>query len=251
MKAAAGWSAVMACATLWAVQAQAQTADEIIEKHLAAEGGRSAMAKLESRIAKGTIALSVQGTDISGPIEIYNKAPNKARTYFKLDLSSFGAPDVVVDQRCDGKTAFMSHSMQGDRDITGSQLQSMLNASFPSPLLNYKAAGARVELTGKEKIGDREAYVVVYTPKAGLPSTQYFDTQTYLIVRAVTKVDAPELGGVTEQTSDISDYREVDGVQVPFALHVTNAAQEFTITLASVEHNKPIDDAMFSRPAVK
>ena len=65
-----------------------------------------------------------------------------------LDLSALGGSEMVVDQRCDGKTAFASNSMQGDREITGSQLQAMLNASFPSPLLIYKDAGATVFVAG-------------------------------------------------------------------------------------------------------
>jgi outer membrane lipoprotein-sorting protein len=247
MKSLTRWS-VLAFAALCAVQAQAQTADEVVERHLAALGGRAALAKLDSRIARGTITVSIQGVDISGPIETYNKAPNKARNYSKLDLSQFGAGEVVVDSRCDGKAGFLGNSMQGDRDLSGNQLQSMLNATFPTPLLNYKDAGAKIELTGKDKVGDRAVYVLLYTPKAGLPSRQYFDAENYQLLRVVAKVDIPELGGETEQTTDLSDYREVDGVKLPFTLHILNSAQAVTISLSSVEHNKPIDEAMFSKP---
>jgi hypothetical protein len=251
MKGASRWSVLMAFGVLWAAQAHAQTADEVVEKHLAAMGGRSALAKLTSRIATGDISISVQGTDVAGPVELYYKAPNKSRTYFRLDLSQFGAGDIVIDQRCDGKTAFISNSTQGDRDITGNQLQGMLNANFPTPLLNYKEAGARIELVGKDTVGDRAVYVLLYTPKAGPSSRQYFDAESYLLVRAVAKVDVPEMGGETEQASDLDDYRDVDGVKVPFTVKVTNPMQAFTITLTKVEHNKPIDEAMFSKPGVK
>jgi len=242
----------VAVTMLCAGQAQAQTGDEIIEKHLAAIGGRAALAKLESRIARGTMSVSVQGIDIAGPVEIYAKAPNKSRTYSRFDLSQMGAGEVVVDQRCDGKTAFVSNTMQGDKELSGSQLQSMLNSSvFPTQLLSYKEAGAKAELTGKEKVGDRTAYVVLYTPKAGLPSKQYFDTETYQILRIVAKMDIPELGGETEQVVDFSDYRDVDGVKISFKQALVNSMQTVAITLQSVEHNKPIDDAMFSKPVAK
>jgi outer membrane lipoprotein-sorting protein len=255
MRASAKWSALAALGLAWAVHAQAQaparTADDVIEKHLAALGGRDALAKLETRISKGTVSVSLQGTDISGPIEIYNKAPNKMRTHFELDLSSFGGDNVVVDQRCDGKTAFISHSMQGDREITGSQLQGMVNAQFPSPLMVYKQTGATVQLTGTDTIGGRQVYVLRYTPKTGPATRQYIDAETYLSLRAVTTLDAPELGGAAEQTTDVSDFRDVDGIKVPFTLHIVNPAQTVTITLASVEHNTPIDEAMFTRPVAK
>ena len=261
MRARKSAAVMVAVAGLWAAQAQAQeqppaqgpTADEVVEKYLAAIGGRSALSKVESRVSTGTITVSVQGMQLGGAVELYNKAPNKSRMYSRIDLSQV-APDageVVVDQRCDGKSAWMSNSMQGDRDVTGSQLQGMLNATFPSPLLNYKEAGAKIELAGKDKVGDREAYVLQYTPKAGPATKQYIDAQTYQMLKAQAKVDAPELGGEVEQVSEFSDYREVDGVKLPFVIKIANPQQLITITLLKVEHNRPMEDWMFSKPAPK
>jgi outer membrane lipoprotein-sorting protein len=251
MKGGLTSSALAVVAVLWAAQAHAQTANEVVEKYLTAIGGRAALAKLDSRVATGTISISAQGADLAGVIEMYGKAPNKTRTYFKLDMSQFGAADVVVDQRCDGKTAFASNSMQGDREITGNQLQTMLNATFPTPLLTYKDAGAKIDLTGKDKVGARDAYVLQYTPKTGSPSRQYFDAETFLLLRTVAKIETPEMGGEIEQTIDASDYRDVDGIKVPFTIHIVNSAQTVTIAFTKVEHNKAIDETMFARPAVK
>lgn len=230
---------------------QAQTADEVVEKHLAAMGGRAALAKLESRTATGSIVVSTQGMDLAGSVEIYAKAPNKARSYVSLDLSQVGGTEVTVDQRCDGKTAFSRNSMQGDRDITGNQLQNMQNASFPTPLLKYKEAGAKIELAGKDKVGMRDALVLQYTPKAGSSVKEYFDAETYLLLRTVMKVNMPEMGGEIEQTSDLSDYREIDGVKIPFTVQAVTPAQTVTIRLDKVEHNKPIDESMFAKPVTK
>jgi hypothetical protein len=252
--------AVACCAAatltlLCAAQAQAQTADEIVEKHLAAIGGRAALARLESRIARGTISVSVQGVDLAGPVEIYSKAPNQLRSYAKLDLSQVSGGtvgEVVVDQRCDGKSGFLRNTLQGDRDLTGNPLQSMLNtAVFPTPLLNYKEAGGKVELAGKDTVGDRPVLVVLYSPKAGFPFKEFFDAENYQLLRVVSKTDIPELGGETEQTVDYRDYREVDGVKIAFTQSIVNAAQSISITLQTVEHNKPIDESMFSKPVAK
>ena len=251
MRTAGGWLLLTVSAMFWAGQAQAQTADEVIEKHLGALGGRAALAKLTSEVATGSIAISTQGADIAGPIEAYTKPPNKSRSYIRLDLSQFGGPEMIIDQRCDGKTAFVSNSAQGDRDITGNQLQNMLNDRFPTPLLTYKDAGAKVELAGKDKVGTRDAYVLQFTPKTGSSSRQYFDAETYLLLRTVMSVDSPELGAAIEQTTTLSDYRDVDGVKVPFSIVISSSVQTISITLTKVTHNTPIDDAMFSRPAIK
>src|SRR5262245_10723101 len=122
--------------------ASAQTADEIIEKHLTAIGGRAALEKLKSRSAVGTVTLSTPLGEVSGPIEIMNEAPNKSRTVIRLELPGFGP--LVIDQRFDGQTGYVMDSLQGNRDITGAQLEAMKNGSFPTPFLTYKAMGGTV-----------------------------------------------------------------------------------------------------------
>jgi len=234
-----------------APRALAQTADEIVEKHLAAMGGRAALSKLTSQVTSGTILVSAQGADIPGTIEISKKAPNLSRTLMKLDLSSVGGSEMIVDQRCDGKAAFASNSLQGDREITGDQLQNMLNASFPSPLLAYKEAGGKVEAQGTDTVGGRPVLALLYTPKAGPASRLFIDAETFLVVRSVTKINVPEAGGEVEQRTDVGDYRAVGGVKTAFSVTVTGAAQTVVITFAKVEFNVPIDDAVFSRPGVK
>ena len=197
----------------------------------------------------GTITVSTQGVDIPGTVEISYKAPNLARTFMKLDLSAFGGQEMIIDRRCDGKTAFEINSQTGDREITGNQLENMLNASFPSPFLNYKQAGAKVEVAGKEKLGEKDVIVLVYTPKIGSVSKLYFDAQTWQLIRSVGKMNVPEAGGEIEQTTDPSDYRDVDGVKLPFTLVMSNPAQSVTIRVQKIEHNKPLDDSMFGRVA--
>ena len=89
----------------------------------------------------GTITLSTPQGDVSGPVEIYNQGANKSRTVVKLDLSSFGVGQITVDQRFDGTTGYVLDSLQGNRDLTGNQLENMKNTSFPTPLFGYKERG--------------------------------------------------------------------------------------------------------------
>jgi outer membrane lipoprotein-sorting protein len=226
----------------------AQTADEIVEKYLAAIGGRAALAKLTSRTVTGTITVSTPNGDVSGPIEVVTQAPNKSRTLVKLDLSSLGAGQVTIDQRFDGTTGYVIDTLQGNRDITGNQLENMRNGSFPTPLVGYKERGATVELAGKEKVGERDAYVLVFKPKTGPIGRQFIDADSYLPIRQVVKVDLPMVGE-GEQTIEFSDFRDVDGIKVPFNLQATSAVQTTRIVVSTVEHNAKIDESLFSKPA--
>lgn len=232
----------------WAQVAAAQTADEVIEKHLAAIGGRAALAKLTSRSMTGTFTVSTPVGELSGPIEIVNAAPNKARTVITLDVSAVGGPgEMVIEQRFDGTTGYAMDTMQGNRDLTGGQLENLRNNTFPSPLLDYKAHGATVEMAGKEKVDTRDAYVLVFTPKTGPVNRLFFDAETFMAVRVMVKVDVPQMGEM-EQTSDYSDVRDVDGIKIPFTVKASSSAQSFTITIAKVAHNTKVDEAQFSKP---
>src|SRR5262245_23058033 len=90
----------------WAPTTYAQTVEEVVEKYLTAIGGRAALEKLKSRTITGTITVTTPGGDVSGPVEIINQEPNKTRTLIKLDLSSFGAGQVVLDHRFHGTSSF-------------------------------------------------------------------------------------------------------------------------------------------------
>ena len=228
--------------------AYAQTADEVIEKHLAALGGREALAKITSRTMAGTIALTTPAGEVTGTIQVFGKVPNKSRTLIKVDLSQFGIGELVVDQRFDGTVGYVLDTMNGNRDITGNQLDNMRNSGFPTPFLTYKERGNKAEVLGTEKLGDRDVFVVQLTPQTGSASKQYFDAETYMVIKTVTTVNVPQLGRDVEQTSELADYRAVDGVKVPYKVSSTNPVQSFTITVSSVEHNKELDDALFAKP---
>lgn len=226
--------------------AAAQTADEVVEKHIAAIGGRAALGKLTSRILTGTITVTTPVGEFSGPIEVMNQAPNKARTLINLEIPGVGK--ITVDQRFDGMTGYAIDSFQGNRDITGDQLEAMRNGFFPTPFLNYKENGIGIELTGKEKVGDREAYVLTLKAQTGPPVKNYIDAMTFLMMRQVITADVPPVGPL-EQTTDFSDEREVDGVKVAHKIANASSAQSFTVTVTKIEHNGALDQTLFVKPA--
>jgi outer membrane lipoprotein-sorting protein len=229
--------------------ASAQTADEVVEKSLTALGGRAAFAKVKSQSASGTITLATPGGEVTGTIELLNAAPNKVRSLVKVDLSALGAGQLILDQRFNGTSGYALDTLQGNHEITGNQLDNMRNGSFPHPFLNYKEMGTAVQLGGKEKVGDRDAYVLVFEPTSGSVVRQFVDAETYLPVKAVVKIDVPQLGQQVEQTVETSDYRDVDGVKLPFRLQATSSVQNYTIVITKVEHNVAIDETLFSKPA--
>jgi len=230
--------------------ASAQTADDIIEKGIVAGGGREALAKVTSRVTTGTMTVTTPGGDVAGTIEVLNQAPNKTQTIITLDLSAMGAGKMTIDQRFDGTNGYASNSMQGETPVTSSQIDTQRNAIFPSPFLDYKERGTKIALTGKEKIEDKDAYVLLVTPAKGPASRLWVDATTYLPVKTTTTVETAEVGTV-EQTILLSDFRQVDGLTVPFKVVGSSAIQTFTVVVTKVEHNVNVDPARFAKPASK
>jgi hypothetical protein len=223
------------------------SANDVIERSLTALGGRAAHAKLQSRSATGTIALSTPAGDIAGTLELLNAAPNKTRTLLKADLSALGAGELVVDQRFDGNAGYVLDSLQGNREITGNQLDNMRNSSFPHPFMNFRDRGTSAQLADKESVGGRDAYVVVFDPVTGSQVRNYIDAETYLPIKTVITTDLPQLGQV-EQTTEFFDYKDVDGVKIPFRIKTSSSIQSITITFTNVEHNVKVDESVFVKP---
>jgi len=232
----------------WSQVSSAQSAEEVIEKSVAALGGRAAHAKIKSRSASGSITLQTPAGDIPGTIEVVNALPNKTRTVIKADLSQFGAGPLTIDQRFDGQNGYVLDTLQGNREITGNQLDNMRNSGFPHPFLTYKEMGVAATLEPREKIGDREMLVVVFEPAAGSTIKQFIDAETFMPARFSLKVTVPQLGTDVEQTTDLSDYRERDGIKVPFKLTSSSSVQSFVIILSTVEHNVAVDGKQFVKP---
>jgi len=104
---------------------------------------------------------------------------------------------------------------------------------------------ARIELLGARPDGGRNFYVLRITPKGGRPFEMWLDAATWLVDRTVEKGDRET------RTNFFSEYREVQGVKISFAVRSTNGETRYDqlYTVTSVEFNAPIEDAAFAMPA--
>jgi hypothetical protein len=67
------------------------------------------------------------------------------------------------------------------------------------------------------------------------------------MMKTVVKIDSPQFGEI-EQTTELSDYRAVGDVKVPFAVKTTSPVQNTSVAVTRVEHNMTVDEALFSKP---
>ena len=101
-----------------------------------------------------------------------------------------------------------------------------------------------------EKIDGRDMWVVERsTPETTLK--YYFDAETGLLRRRIA-INHHAVLPIPEQT-DFEDYRDVDGVKLPFIIRrsAIDTYDSWTRTFAEIKRNVAVDDALFAPPAVQ
>jgi|GEM_PF-510533 len=219
-------------------------ADDVLANYVAALGGRAALEKITSRVAKGSFEVS--GIAMGGPMEIYAKAPN-----LMLMVLQMPGQETFKDG-FDGSVGWEQNPDYGVTDKTGLEAGSATrDADFYQPLklrlqypnLTFKGT-AKVSLGkgGAGKVEEREASVLE-APRNGSPRRFYFDTVNDLLLRT----EEWNAAGKMTEAVEYQDYREVDGVKVAFTFHIIQD-MHFTFKLTEVKHNVPVDDAIFVKP---
>jgi len=217
------------------------TVDQILDKYVQAIGGRQAVEKITSRVTKGTFEVTTMG--MKGDLEIYVKAPNKILTI--QNLSGVGE----IRDGYDGKIAWSQNPMMGLREKSGPELAAVVRESDIHSSIKIRQIYSKLELKGKEKVGDRETYLVLATPAEGAPVKVYYDAQTGLIARTDVELETPQ--GKFQIQTTLDDYREVDGVKMPFTRRQESSMGSAVIKWTEVKHNVAIDDTMFNKPSGK
>jgi carboxyl-terminal processing protease len=196
--------------------------EPILAKYEEAVGGRAVFDKLSTRVSKGRIEGAYGGMKVSGTVEVLEKSPDKLLAL--VNVEGLG----VVRRGFTGAYGYMQIPLSGYREMRGAELSGLRLEARSSWAADLRRLYASMTLKGKEEVGGAEAFVVTATPTDGPAVTLYFDAQTGLLLR--------------RDRTYFEDYREVDGVKLPFRIR-----DDFsTITLTEVRHNLPLEDARFT-----
>lgn len=219
-----------------AARAASPSATEVIGKFQQAINA-SALEKLTSRVAKGTFS-DAQANSVQA--ELSQKPPDKF-------LVSAITPQGVRSRATSGGIAWMS-TPQGARDMPEEEaafLRRLADFLWPS---NIEQRYLRLSGGRREKVGTQDAYVVQATTAGNRKERLFFDVQSGLLVRAVSLTETP-IGPISDQI-DFGDYREVNGVKVPFLIQHfgLDRRADFTLKIAEVAHDVAVDDAKFAKP---
>jgi hypothetical protein len=213
------------------------TVDDILNKYIAAIGGQAAIDKLKTRVMKGTYAAA---SGLTATYEVDQAGPDK----FHI---TFTTPQATMERGFDG-IAGWEKNPRGISEMAGDQLADMKRTYSLFSDLKLKEQFTRMNVR-KDKIDGRDVYVIVGTRVDTKRERLFFDSETGLLWRRVTVTQSPL--GLIPQETNYEDYREVDGVKIPFTIRISTIDLGSTSTrkYTEIKVNAPVDDATFNKPA--
>jgi outer membrane lipoprotein-sorting protein len=224
---------------------QAQTADEIINKHLQARGGKDKIKAVQSERMTGKL---VMGQGMEAPVVMELARPNKMRMEFTLQ-------GMTGIQAYDGKGGWSVMPFMGKTEpekMSDDEIkQAEDQADMDGMLVDYKEKGHQVEYVGKEDVEGTPAYKLKVTKKNGDLVNVYIDADSYMEIKQAGKVKVR--GQEIEGQSTFGDFKTVDGLIFPFSIEqkAQGAPGGMTISISKIEVNPTLEASRFAMPAAK
>jgi len=190
------------------------TVDQILDRSVQAIGGESALRKLTSRIMK--MALIIEGSDTTVSFEIYAQAPNRDVMIGQVKLGN--GIEFEISRGFNGSAGWSLNPTDGGfRELSGTELAAEKRSAEFYFEIKTRELYPKMILIGQAKVGDHLAYCIEATPSEGSSEKWFFDAQTGLLIRRDSISESADNGKVPVETW-FEDYREVDGVKLPFTI---------------------------------
>jgi len=222
--------------------AQGPSADQILDKYIAAAGSAQSLGALTSVTAKGTYE-GYETYHQKVPIEVFVKAPNQMTT-------------IVHTQNGDSTTVFDGQAGW----IAAADKPVPLLAMTPGAELDSAKLDAELFFPGRIKqsltqwragfpvttVDDKDVVVIQGIGAGKTRFKLYFDRETGMLARQVRYAET--VVGVNPTQIDYTNYRDLNGVKVPFKWTVTWTNGQSIIELSDVQANTVIDASRFAKP---
>ncbi len=218
--------------------AKLPSARSVLDKHVAALGGRQAILSHTSTHAVGTLSMPAAG--VTGAVDIYGAHPN--RTLLKVSLGGVGE----VLEGFDGTHGWSISPMTGPMLLEGKQLdEKRFDSEFYGEL---RPDDRYVSLTTLERVDfeGRPCYKIRLVRKTGGEDIEFYDVATGLKAGSITSRETP-MGTVTATTVE-SDYKKFGNLLQPTMVKSQVGGLQQVITVTAVNYDK-VPPSIFDLPA--
>ncbi len=215
----------------------AQTADEIVNKHIEALGGIEKLESIKSIVSERTMSM--------GGMEIPSKSIVVTGKSMRNESTVMG--NTMVQVIHDGKGWMVRPAMMGGTGEAEDMPMEMFNQQIGQldpfgALVKYQEKGNKVTLVGTEKIDKKDNYHLKIEIPSGIVINEYIDSKTFM----VSKITIPSEGPVTEITFE--DYIAKSGVKFPNTMSISSQMGQITMYTEKIEVNPEIDPKIFEKP---
>ena len=214
--------------------------DEVLQRYEQAIGGKEAIERVKSYKMKGRFALS--GMPQSGNLEVWGKQPHK--TLMVIEFPFFG----TLRKGFDGENRWVQ--TPAGTFTANSSPQEIAELERDAEVYSaghIKSLFDSMKLEQKVRINGREIYMIEGKPARGPAEKLFFDVENGLLVRWDMARRQPQRGTVFVKVH-LDDYRDVDGVKVPFNVRFVFESFDFLVKIDELQHNVAIEDAVFRKP---
>ena len=215
-------------------------ASALFDRYIEAMGGAGKLAGIKDRVIEADLTFNFGPQTIDGALIQRSKAPNKV--YSKAVFSMMGQ-QMVQEKWNNGSTIVMIEPMQPERTLEGDELAEELDNDMFNPFLNWKKNGWSATVEAKRREGGKVIYSVELQKKFR-KETLKFDAVSGMLI-SQSYMEKTPTGQEVPVTMNFSDFREADGLILPWVTEMEAGQVSQKMVVTSYQHNAGIDDTAF------
>ena len=243
------------------------TAEQVVEKNIAARGGLQAWRAVQTLSMSGKMeaggnektTFSVRSTGVTPGAAAPQRPKEQAKLPFRTELKRPRKSRLEIDfngqtsvQVYDGTNGWKLRLFLNRHQVepyTPEQLkEAARQADVDGPLVDYVAKGTKVEMDGIEKVEGKDNYRLKLTYKNGESQKLWINAQTFLD----TKIEGSprRLDGKMHAVDVYSrDFKPVKGLMMPYVIETVTQGVKQTekIEIEKIAVNEKIDDSRFAK----
>ena len=216
-------------------------AKEIIAMAVDAHGGLEKLQAVKNIVVEGRTAANSPMGPMNLDVKTYQVYPNKLRQDIKM-------PQGEMSVAFDGTSGFALTPM-GPQPLPPEMTASLKDGIFREPvwLLVNLVQDDSIQYAGTEEVMGKPTAILLVKQPSGEMLRVFISEETHYIVKMEFR--ETEQGVALNKESLMDDYRDVDGVKIPYHLVQNVEGEQFTEThISSVTLNAEVDESLFQEP---